>query len=79
MGTFVPMKLSTYLTQSGFTQADFAKAIGASAFAVGKWTRGERIPRPAALARITLATKGKVTANDFFAPIAKPQPEKAVA
>lgn len=68
------MKLSTYLAQSGSTQADFAKAIGASPFAVGKWARGERIPRPSLLAKITAQTGGKVTANDFFAHIAKPQP-----
>lgn len=65
------MKLSAYLSQSGSTQADFAKAVGASQFAVGKWTRGERIPRPGALARIMAATGGKVTANDFFAPAPK--------
>lgn len=73
------MKLSTYLAQCGSTQAEFAKAIGASQFAVGKWTRGERIPRPALLAKITAHTGGKVTANDFFAPIAKPQSQGAAA
>lgn len=77
MGTFMLMKLSTYLAQCGSTQADFAKAIGVSSFAVGKWVRGNRIPRPELLSKITTQTGGKVTANDFFAPIAKPEERAA--
>lgn len=65
MGTLCRMKLATFLADNGYTYADFAQKIGASTFAVGKWARGERLPRPAVLARITAATKGKVTANDF--------------
>ncbi|MCO5092032.1 helix-turn-helix transcriptional regulator [Bosea sp. (in: a-proteobacteria)] len=60
------MKLATYLTAQKLTHAEFAKAIGASTFAVGKWARGDRVPRPEAVAKIKAATQGQVTANDFF-------------
>lgn len=66
----LPMKLATYLQDAGITYADFAKMIGASAFAVGKWARGDRIPRPAAMRLIAEKTKGQVTASDFFSPAA---------
>ena len=34
--------------------------------AVKKWRYGERTPRPHQMARITAATDGQVTANDFM-------------
>ena len=40
---------------------------GCSAHAVKKWRYAERMPRPAAIARIVKATDGKVTAADFYA------------
>ena len=60
------MKLALYLTANKLTYAEFAKAVGASTFAVGKWARGDRLPRPDALSKIVAATRGQVTANDFF-------------
>lgn len=68
MGTSCRMKLATYLNNSGSTYAAFAEKVGASTFAVGKWARGERLPRPKVLARIVEETGGQVTPNDFFAP-----------
>lgn len=62
------MKLATYLQEAGITYAEFAKSVGASAFAVGKWARGDRIPRPPAMRLIAEKTGGKVTAGDFFLP-----------
>jgi transcriptional regulator with XRE-family HTH domain len=60
------MKLASYLSANGCTYADFAQKVGASTFAVGKWVRGERLPRPGVLSRIVAETGGQVTANDFF-------------
>ena len=61
------MKLSAYMKESGIDDDAMAASIGdCSAGAVRKWKYGERIPRPDHLRRITEATKGAVTANDFF-------------
>jgi DNA-binding transcriptional regulator YdaS (Cro superfamily) len=54
------------------TVAAFAATIGASEAAVGKWARGERIPRRAMMVRIQEATGGQVTAADFYAPATTP-------
>jgi transcriptional regulator with XRE-family HTH domain len=61
------MNLRTYLRMQRVTVADFAARIGASEAAVGKWSRGERIPRRAMMARIQVATDGQVTPADFYA------------
>jgi transcriptional regulator with XRE-family HTH domain len=74
------MNLRTYLRMQRVTVADFAAQIGASEAAVGKWTRGERIPRRAMMARIQTATNGQVTPADFYAAHDQaPQPEQAAA
>ncbi|MFD2248904.1 helix-turn-helix domain-containing protein [Pseudochelatococcus lubricantis] len=65
------MRLSTYLKSRGLTYEAFATAIGVSAFAVGKWARGARVPRPDHLRRIRTATDGAVTFDDF-----SPSPER---
>lgn len=62
------MKLADYLSKHGLTHADFASKIGASQADVSRYISGARTPRPARMALITLATKGKVTANDFIPP-----------
>ncbi|MFG1226058.1 helix-turn-helix domain-containing protein [Xanthobacter wiegelii] len=64
------MKLADYLKQKAETYASFGAKVGVSAFAIGKYARGERTPRPAVLRRIHTETGGIVTANDFgdFAP-----------
>lgn len=61
------MNLASYLTNSKTTYEAFARKLGVSPFAVGKWVRGERMPRPAIMARISEATGGEVRPNDFFA------------
>lgn len=60
------MDLSAYLTKSKTTYEAFAKTVGASSFAVGKWARGQRMPRAMMLSRIREATGGAVTADDFL-------------
>jgi hypothetical protein len=69
------MKLSTYLRDHKISLGDFAGMVGLDkhgARTVNRWALGERIPRPATLARITAVTNGAVTPNDFFAPPAEP-------
>lgn len=59
------MKLASYLSTEGMTQALFAEAIGASQSDVARYANG-RIPRPETMAKIVVATSGKVQPNDFF-------------
>lgn len=44
----------------------FAKLVGASPSAVGKWVRGERLPRARMMHLITKTTGGKVLPSDFY-------------
>lgn len=60
------MTLAQYLKAAGKNYDDFASEVGSTSWAVGKWCRGERIPRPEQMARIREATGGAVTADDFY-------------
>ena len=44
----------------------FAYKSGLSISAVSRLVRGERFPTPESMRRISLATDGKVKANDFY-------------
>lgn len=59
------MLLSKYMSDNKRTDAAFADEVKATVSAVVKWRRLERTPRPVFMKRITAATKGAVTANDF--------------
>lgn len=73
------MTLAEYLRSQNIRPAEFARLVDVPRQYVSRWANGHSAPRPAHMHRISKATRGKVTANDFFAPIAKPQSEKAVA
>lgn len=60
------MRLREYLRRNDFTVAELAFAVGASVHGVGKWVRGDRIPRRETMRRIKEATGGHVTADDFL-------------
>lgn len=61
------MKLDDFMKAEGLDDAAMAARIGeVSEFAVKKWRYGERMPRPGVMGRITSATHGQVTANDFI-------------
>jgi DNA-binding transcriptional regulator YdaS (Cro superfamily) len=61
------MKLSTYLSEYGISQRAFAKEIGESPQNIGRYVNGERIKiDPDTMMKIYKATKGQVTANDFY-------------
>ncbi len=60
------MKLETFLNKRNMTDATFGALAGLSQSQVSRIRRGLSMPSREALERIKEATKGKVTANDFF-------------
>lgn len=61
------MTLKQYLEETGETYADFGKRMGGRhKNTIGKWVRRERMPRPAAMREILLATGHKVTPESFY-------------
>lgn len=60
------MKLSEWLTKEQVSQSDFAKRIGVAQYTVNRYVNGERYPRPRAMWKISLETKGEVRPNDFY-------------
>ena len=61
------MKLRTYLDQHRISASEFARLINVRRMTVHRYL-GDRVPRPEILKRITEATNGAVTANDFIEP-----------
>ena len=61
----VVMKLDSYLAAHAITQQRFAELIGCEQPTVARFLKG-RIPSPDLMVRITKATAGAVTPNDFF-------------
>lgn len=62
------MTLAAYLKVTDQTYEDFAPQVDAKPRTVGKWARGERIPRPAKMALIRTATNEQVSPADFYHP-----------
>ena len=62
------MKLDQYLTDENVSPIDFAKEIGRDAATVSRLRRELTRPDWETVRRITEATKGRVTANDFTPP-----------
>lgn len=60
------MKLTDFLRTEGMTVSDFARAISVSPQSVSRYAMNQRIPDREIMNRITAATKGQVTANDFY-------------
>ncbi|MBW4089924.1 MAG: helix-turn-helix domain-containing protein [Proteobacteria bacterium] len=63
------MQLRAYLTEHNVSVAAFAVAAGVSVQAVHRYLNGERMPRPAVIERIRIATGGQVSANDLAASV----------
>jgi DNA-binding transcriptional regulator YdaS (Cro superfamily) len=59
------MKLAQYLAIHRLTQAQFADRVAVSRPAVSHWVTGHRTPHTRAMAAISNATAGAVTAEDF--------------
>jgi len=68
------MKLGDYLAQTGTTLEAFGTAIGVSHSTVQRWATGQTRPRgKKAMEAVAKATRGVVTAADFFdGPAARP-------
>lgn len=60
------MKLENWLKEQDINPSEFGRRCGVSHTAVGRWMRGDRVPRPAQMAAITRETGGAVTAVDFY-------------
>lgn len=60
------MKLETYLKNNGMTDASFGAQVSLSQSQVSRIKRGVSWPTRDVLERITMATGGTVTANDFL-------------
>ncbi|WP_076956098.1 helix-turn-helix transcriptional regulator [Teichococcus deserti] len=64
------MKLAAYRASRGLSHDQMAELVGLAsphrARAVRRWENGERIPRAAQMAKISVATAGTVTPSDFF-------------
>lgn len=69
------MQLSTWLRSNGLSDAEFGARLDppVSQVTVCRWRNGRRHPRPADVRRITVATGGDVTANDFMAALSEPK------
>ena len=73
------MKLSDYLLREGMTYAAFGELVGSSDEAVRQWAIGGRMPRPAAMQKISALTGGAVSPADFYASDAPLGVERAPA
>jgi transcriptional regulator with XRE-family HTH domain len=68
------MDLITYRRTHKLTQEALADRIGVSQPAYARYEAGQRVPRPAIMARIVEATGGAVTVSDLYrAPQARAQ------
>jgi hypothetical protein len=61
------MLLRQYLTDHSIPVPDFAASIDVTVQAVHRYIAGNRVPRREVMDRITQATQGNVTPNDFYA------------
>jgi predicted transcriptional regulator len=59
-------KIEKYLEENGLTKTSFAKALGVTPVAVGRYISGERLPEPEIMSEIFKVTKGQITPNDFY-------------
>ena len=60
------MKIKDFLSDEKITQEQFAEMVGVSQATVSRWCDGFQKPASSLMTKILIATKGKVTANDFY-------------
>ena len=60
------MKLKDFIRANDVKQAAIARDLSVSNMAVWRWCAGERIPKPAMMAKIYQVTGGKVGPGDFY-------------
>lgn len=59
------MKLGEWLSSKGMSQQAFADKAGVSQGAVARFVLGRRMPNREMMRKISEATEGQVTPNDF--------------
>ena len=59
------MRLIEWMNKTDIDIFEAARAFNVSIYAVRKYLRGERTPRPAIQAKIKKVTKGAVTGDDW--------------
>lgn len=64
------MKLEQYLKSKNIKPAAFAASIDVAPSTITRILRGERTPRIELAAKIKVATRGKVTVEDFMPEVA---------
>ena len=60
------MKLKDFIRANDVKQAAIARDLSVSNMAVWRWCAGERIPKPAMMAKIYLITGGNGEPGDFY-------------
>lgn len=60
------MQFSEYVNKQNITQEELADILDTTQASICRWLKGENIPRPEQMARITEWSGGEVTANDFY-------------
>lgn len=60
------MKLEDYIKKKGWSQRYFAKVAKLSPSEITRLKQGERNPKQDTINKIFIATKGEVTADDFY-------------
>jgi ribosome-binding protein aMBF1 (putative translation factor) len=65
------MKLAEWLDRHGWSNDDFAQAIGRHRTDVYRYRRGQHMPRAEIIAAIERVTHGAVTATDLYEAIAE--------
>jgi transcriptional regulator with XRE-family HTH domain len=63
------MKLAAYLDLRNMSPAKLAEKIGVPASTITRILNGDRAPRLDTIQKITAATDGAVTADDFLRPL----------
>jgi len=60
------MKLIDWMNKTDIDVFEAARAFDVSIYAIKKWLRGERTPRPKMQARIKKVTKGAISGDDWM-------------
>ena len=60
------MQFSEYVDKQNITQEELAAILDTTQASICRWLKGENIPRPEQMAKITEWSGGEVTANDFY-------------
>ncbi len=60
------MRLIDWMKKTDIDIIEASRAFGVSTFAIKKWLKSDRIPRPKTQARIKKITKGAVSGDDWM-------------